>query len=269
MQRNIIARRLLDLGAERVMDAAERALLAATVARRDSPARRISRPRSTPRSRDLGWLEMLDAEPRDAIDIVFTALGRDERAGHRARRRRRGARSGIDAAPDLAVLLPPFGAWHPPGRIDGERVRRRSGSRRPASRPPASSSWCRRAGTGRRRGHRARRRRRDPPGAGHRSRRRLPHRARRARRGRRRRRFDVDAWDAARRARSARPSRTRSRARAATMLDLARTHALERVQFGRPIASFQAVRHRLADALVAIEALDATLGAAGDEPEPD
>ena len=50
------------------------------------------------------------------------------------------------------------------------------------------------------------------------------------------------------------------------MLELARTHALERVQFGRPIASFQAVRHRLADALVAIEALEATLGAAGDEP---
>jgi hypothetical protein len=51
-----------------------------------------------------------------------------------------------------------------------------------------------------------------------------------------------------------------------TMLDQARTHAVERVQFGRPIAKFQAVRHRLADALVAIEALDATLTAAWDEP---
>ena len=38
------------------------------------------------------------------------------------------------------------------------------------------------------------------------------------------------------------------------------------MQFGRPIASFQAVRHRLAEALVAVEALDATLDAAGDEP---
>jgi alkylation response protein AidB-like acyl-CoA dehydrogenase len=54
---------------------------------------------------------------------------------------------------------------------------------------------------------------------------------------------------------------------ARAMLDLARAHALERVQFGRPIASFQAVRHRLADVLVAIEALEATLGAAGDEPD--
>jgi alkylation response protein AidB-like acyl-CoA dehydrogenase len=50
------------------------------------------------------------------------------------------------------------------------------------------------------------------------------------------------------------------------MLDLARTHALDRVQFDRPIASFQAVRHRLAEALVAIEALAATLEAAADEP---
>jgi alkylation response protein AidB-like acyl-CoA dehydrogenase len=54
-----------------------------------------------------------------------------------------------------------------------------------------------------------------------------------------------------------------------TMLDLARTHAMGRVQFGRPIARFQAVRHRLADALVAVEALEATLTAARDEPNPD
>jgi alkylation response protein AidB-like acyl-CoA dehydrogenase len=53
-----------------------------------------------------------------------------------------------------------------------------------------------------------------------------------------------------------------------TMLDLARAHALERVQFGRPVARFQAVRHRLAEALVAIEAADATLEAAWNEPGP-
>ena len=52
------------------------------------------------------------------------------------------------------------------------------------------------------------------------------------------------------------------------MLELARTHALERIQFDRPIASFQAVRHRLADALVAIESADAALGAAWDEGTP-
>src|ERR1700742_4862214 len=46
------------------------------------------------------------------------------------------------------------------------------------------------------------------------------------------------------------------------MLSLARQHALDRVQFGRRIASFQAVRHRLAEALVAIEGAEATLDAA-------
>ncbi|CDO90832.1 acyl-CoA dehydrogenase [Mycobacterium triplex] len=46
------------------------------------------------------------------------------------------------------------------------------------------------------------------------------------------------------------------------MLALARRHALDRVQFGRQISSFQAIRHRLAEALVAIEGAEATLHAA-------
>ena len=46
------------------------------------------------------------------------------------------------------------------------------------------------------------------------------------------------------------------------MLELAREHALERVQFGQPISSFQAIRHRLAETLVAIEMADAVLDAA-------
>jgi hypothetical protein len=51
------------------------------------------------------------------------------------------------------------------------------------------------------------------------------------------------------------------------MLSLARGHALSRVQFGRPIASFQAVRHRLAETLVAIEGAEATLVTANDQPD--
>lgn len=46
------------------------------------------------------------------------------------------------------------------------------------------------------------------------------------------------------------------------MLSLACRHALDRVQFGRPVASFQAVRHRLAETFVAIEGAEATLRAA-------
>jgi hypothetical protein len=49
------------------------------------------------------------------------------------------------------------------------------------------------------------------------------------------------------------------------MLALARSHAVDRVQFGRPIASFQAVRHRLADTLVALEGAEAVLRAADAE----
>jgi hypothetical protein len=50
------------------------------------------------------------------------------------------------------------------------------------------------------------------------------------------------------------------------MLALARDHAVERVQFGRPIAGFQAVRHRLAESLVAVEGADAVLAAAWETP---
>jgi hypothetical protein len=49
------------------------------------------------------------------------------------------------------------------------------------------------------------------------------------------------------------------------MLALARTHVLDRTQFGRPLASFQAVRHRLAETFVAVEGAEATLRAATDD----
>jgi hypothetical protein len=55
---------------------------------------------------------------------------------------------------------------------------------------------------------------------------------------------------------------------ARAMLTLARQHALDRVQFGRPIAAFQAIRHRLAETLVAIEGAEATLNLPGtDNPD--
>jgi alkylation response protein AidB-like acyl-CoA dehydrogenase len=42
---------------------------------------------------------------------------------------------------------------------------------------------------------------------------------------------------------------------------------LDRTQFGRPVASFQAIRHRLAETLVAIEGAEATLAAAAAEAD--
>ena len=55
---------------------------------------------------------------------------------------------------------------------------------------------------------------------------------------------------------------------ARAMLELARQHALERIQFGQAIARFQAVRHRLADTLVGIESADAVLDAAWEDRSP-
>ena len=55
---------------------------------------------------------------------------------------------------------------------------------------------------------------------------------------------------------------------ARAMLELARQHALERNQFGRPIASFQAVRHRLAESLVAVEASATLVEAAWENSDP-
>ena len=54
---------------------------------------------------------------------------------------------------------------------------------------------------------------------------------------------------------------------ARAMLSLARQHALDRTQFGKPVASFQAIRHRLAETLVAVEGAEATLVAAAAEPD--
>jgi hypothetical protein len=55
---------------------------------------------------------------------------------------------------------------------------------------------------------------------------------------------------------------------ATRMLELACAHARERVQFGQPISTFQAVRHRLADALVGIETTSAALDAAWRDGSP-
>jgi hypothetical protein len=53
---------------------------------------------------------------------------------------------------------------------------------------------------------------------------------------------------------------------ARTSLALANEHAKERVQFGRPIGSFQAVKHRLAEVLIYLEAAQASADAAATSP---
>ena len=52
------------------------------------------------------------------------------------------------------------------------------------------------------------------------------------------------------------------------MLAEARQHAIDRTQFGRPVASFQAIRHKLAESLVLIEGAASVAEACLDHPNP-
>jgi hypothetical protein len=245
-----------------VIDAASRALLASTF--EDALGKADGGTLVDGTLLDLGWLDLLVTEPDDALAVVFTALGRTNRPStalddvvlHAL---------GFRPEPDLAVLLPTFGTWSPPGRIaaeqchaagigtarvadaaeivvvcaDGREARMVTAPRAAIEAEPAAGV--------------------DPDG------------------GWRVVRVDHPlATDAPADARW--PSAVALGQRAVgheiagacrAMLALASAHALDRVQFGRPIASFQAVRHRLAEVLVAIEALEATLGAAADDPGPE
>ena len=259
VQRNIIARRLLDLGSRRLMDAGR-----ARAARRDGPrrarARRATRPpTSTPRSPALGWLEMLDAEPRDAIDIVFTALGATNARGDRARRRRRRRARVRAARRPRGAAARRSATWAPAGRIDAERVPRGRARDARASRPPTELLVVCTTGVGSCTRStvpvdavdgRARAAASIPTPGFHVVR--VEHAAGRRHAVRRRPRGTA-AVAAGRRA-VAHQIAGASR----TMLD-ARAHA--RAASGCSSAArsraFQAVRHRLADALVAVEALDA------------
>jgi hypothetical protein len=213
----------------------------------------------------LGWLEMLDDDPDLAIDVVFGALGA---ANATATALDDVVASALNEKPraGLAVLLPRFAAWDPPGRIDADDLQAEGLATARAATAgemlvvcgAESKSWSvivpvtaaevrAVGGIDPAAGLRAVRLRAGAAGAA---------------------RLEPAAWrSAVALARRAVAHQIAGASR--TMLDLARTHALERMQFGRPIARFQAVRHRLADALVAVEALEAALTAARDEPGPD
>jgi hypothetical protein len=246
-----------------MIDAAERASMDETV--RTAIAAADGREAVDRILGELGWLDLLEAEPDDAIEIVFGALGAANAAGT-ALDDVIAAALGEKPRSDLAVLLPPFAAWDPPGALTGGALRARglatgrvAAAREllviagPAPSPSAillsTADATLRAVGGI-----------DPDGGWHEVRIEVAGAA-----GAAGTPLDPAAWRSAvslgRRA-VAQQMAGASRA----MLDLARAHALERVQFGRPIARFQAVRHRLADALVAVEALEATLVAAREGP---
>ena len=101
------------------MDAGERALLGETVAAAIAAAGRPNAAAVDTALAGLGWREMLTAEPRDAIEIVFGALGAANATATILDDVLTSA-VGAPARDDLTVLLPRFAAWDPPGSIDGE-----------------------------------------------------------------------------------------------------------------------------------------------------
>jgi hypothetical protein len=243
------------------MDPAERALLESTV--HDALAADAAGADSGAVLAALGWLEMLVAEPDVAVEVVFTALGRTN-APASALDDVIVAALGMQPRADLAAVLPPFGTWRAPGRIDADRCRAfglgtarsyvadeilvvcDAGSDACAVSVPRAAAEVQPVGGA------------DPEGGWH---------VVRAERGVAvETRFDRQGWEQAV-AWAQRATAHQIAGACRTMLALARAHAVERVQFGRPVATFQAVRHRLADALVAVEALDATLVAAVDAPD--
>jgi hypothetical protein len=193
----------------------------------------------------LDWLEMLRDEPDDAIGIVFGALGRTN-AVATALDDVLAAALGQEPRADLAVLLPSFGAWDTAVRIAGSDLHAEGLAT--AFVVAAEAAERRRVGGV------------DPEGGLHEVRVRI--RAEEATR------LDCAPWPSAL-ARGRRAVAHQIEGACRTMLDLARSHALEREQFGGPIARFQAVRHKLAEALVATEALEAALDAAREEAGPE
>jgi hypothetical protein len=246
-----------------MIEAEERALMEQTVRGALAAAAAEGVADADPVLAKLDWRELLADEPADAIAIVFGALGATN-ATATALDDVLLAALGREPRPDLAVLLPRFAGWDPPGTDASSRPAEGLATARAAAAETLlvvggapSAPWlgavrCKDAALRAVHGI-------DPSAGLH---------AVRVDAVRDAARLDPAAWSAAvalgRRA-VAHQIAGASRA----MLDLARSHALERMQFGRPIARFQAVRHRLADALVAVEALEAALGAARDQPNAD
>jgi hypothetical protein len=213
---------------------------------------------------DIGWADALAADPWAAVGALFEHQG-SANVTSSALDLVLAAGLGLDPSPDTAVVLPPLGRWSPPGDA-GSSVRglgtaalaRRAGA---VVVSPTGDGDGTVAGVVAPDGLDLRTVAGIDPALG------LVEVAGEGLAAAARPALADGAW----------PSAVAAGQRALahelvgasrTMLDLARGHALERVQFGRPIAAFQAIRHRLAEALVAVEAADAALGAAWDDGTP-
>lgn len=208
---------------------------------------------------ELGWHDALAQDPRSAISVLFERQGAANAASSALEHVLRGA-LGLEAMPGLVVVLPASGRWDPPGVIDGAQLSIRGfcTSRRdegettavvvgsPNGRAVAvvkSALLTLRAVEGMDRSLGLTEVTATAVGAESQT------------------ELSPGAWpEAVRRAQLALGHELVGAATA--MLDLAHAHAADRVQFGRKIGAFQAVSHRLAEALVAVEAARVALDAA-------
>jgi hypothetical protein len=205
----------------------------------------------------LGWVDALAADPQAAISVLFPLQGRANATSAALDHVVRDA-LGIDDV--VSAVMPALGEAAPPGRVDGDRLVVRGLAVNPSARAvvvalaPDGATVAGVAGLGELE-------RRDVHGLD-------PSLGLVEVTG------EITLADAA----DVDWSRALARAQLAIghelvgasrrMLELAREHALDRIQFGQPIARFQAVRHRLAESLVAIEMADALLAAAWDDGLP-
>ena len=244
----------MNLPGEHLLDPANLAILADTLAhaldgRRGADADEVLA--------DIGWADLLEASPRQAVALTFTALGT---SNTRARCLADVVAHGLGLPAGTAVVLPAYATADPPGSLAGGvadvdgfalaasadgptiavpcasgsvvTVRTADLDIVPAPGIDATLALHRVTGRGPIVG---------APSAG-----------------------DWDTAVALGRLALAHEVTAASR----VMLHLAVEHARGRVQFGRAIASFQAVRHKLAEVLVAVEAAEAGLEAAHDAPGP-
>jgi hypothetical protein len=206
---------------------------------------------------DLGWFEMLEAEPRDAVAIVAHELGATDTYAS-ILDDVFAAALGVEPRADLAVVLPAYPGTAYPASGAGIGTTRASSApellvvRNVAEAvlvPAAAATVTRVAGIAPRWGAtKVTIPTATTLGAGSAV------------------ALAPDAWDRAIAA-GRRAVGHEIVGANRTMIALAREHALDRTQFGKPIAQFQALRHKLAEALVAVEATDAALVAAWDEQD--
>jgi hypothetical protein len=209
---------------------------------------------------DLGWTDALSVDPQTAVARLFALQGATN-ATSSALGQVVAHGLGLDPDPGLTVALPALGSWDRPGTLDAgglsvhglsagapqSRVLVVAGAdgliveTRALTAVPVEGI--------------------DPAfGLGRLSGKSIAHEVHAPRAG--------DRWDeAVALARLAVGYELTGAAR--SMLGLACEHALDRIQFGQPIARFQAVRHRLAEALVAIESAEAVLNATWECPSPE